>query len=366
MFSPELVAEADRQFAVCNACRYCEGFCAVFSAAELRTALAARDVAYLANLCHDCRMCYDACAFTPPHPYAVNVPQVLADGRLQSYAAYARPSPLAALFANPAPAAFVAIVVGMSVAFGTVLARGGASLLGGAQLGPGAFYRVVPYLAMLVPALALVLGGIVATVASARAFARDLRGDGAPFVNGATIVRALRDAFLLVYLRGGGGGCYERERGSQRRRIFHLTLVGGVLADLAATTAAFVAQDIDGRLPPYPLLSVPVLLGTLGGIAILVGCTGLAVVKRTSDERPASPRAVALDDAFLALLAVVAASGLALLAFRATPAMPSLLCIHLGALLGAFVTAPYGKLVHGVYRTISLIKSASEQSSTLH
>jgi MinD superfamily P-loop ATPase len=43
---------------ICNACRYCEGFCAVFPAVELRREFSAGDLSYLANLCHGCRGCY--------------------------------------------------------------------------------------------------------------------------------------------------------------------------------------------------------------------------------------------------------------------------------------------------------------------
>ena len=37
---------------ICNACRYCEGLCAVFPAMEMRRNFNAADLNYLANLCH--------------------------------------------------------------------------------------------------------------------------------------------------------------------------------------------------------------------------------------------------------------------------------------------------------------------------
>ena len=51
---------------------------------------------------------------------------------------------------------------------------------------------------------------------------------------------------------------------------------------------------------------------------------------------------------------------LALLVFRETPAMPYLLIVHLGVVLALFLTLPYGKFVHGLYRTAALVKHASE------
>ena len=55
-----LFAEADRQLTICNACRYCEGYCAVFPALERRRELTGGDITHLADLCHDCRDCFTA------------------------------------------------------------------------------------------------------------------------------------------------------------------------------------------------------------------------------------------------------------------------------------------------------------------
>src|SRR5881296_210324 len=79
------------QLDVCNACRYCEGYCAVFPALEKRRGFTPGDVVYLANLCHDCRACYYACMYAPPHEFGVNIPRTLAQVREQTYAQYALP-----------------------------------------------------------------------------------------------------------------------------------------------------------------------------------------------------------------------------------------------------------------------------------
>ena len=64
-----------RQMQICNACRYCEGFCAVFPAMTRRLEFSAADLHFLANLCHNCGACLHACQYAPPHEFAVNVPQ---------------------------------------------------------------------------------------------------------------------------------------------------------------------------------------------------------------------------------------------------------------------------------------------------
>ncbi len=66
---------------ICNACRYCEGFCAVFPAMTRRLEFGQADPHYLANLCHNCGACLHACQYAPPHEFAVNVPRAMAEVR---------------------------------------------------------------------------------------------------------------------------------------------------------------------------------------------------------------------------------------------------------------------------------------------
>jgi citrate/tricarballylate utilization protein len=40
--------------------------------------------------------------------------------------------------------------------------------------------------------------------------------------------------------------------------------------------------------------------------------------------------------------------------------MNALLIVHLGAVLALFLTLPYGKFVHGIYRTAALLQYAKE------
>ena len=86
MLATENLREADRLMTICNACRYCEGLCAVFPAMEMRRTFADGDLNYLANLCHSCGACYSDCQYSPPHEFNVNVPAALAKLRNDSYA----------------------------------------------------------------------------------------------------------------------------------------------------------------------------------------------------------------------------------------------------------------------------------------
>jgi citrate/tricarballylate utilization protein len=68
-----------------------------------------------------------------------------------------------------------------------------------------------------------------------------------------------------------------------------------------------------------------------------------------------------LDVAFLLLLLLTSGSGLLLLALRESSAMGTLLVIHLGIVAGLFITLPYGKFAHVVYRYAALVRYAIEE-----
>ena len=171
--------------------------------------------------------------------------------------------------------------------------------------------------------------------------------------------RALRNTFAdilaLRNLRGGGPGCNDLDAGfSHWRRRLHQTLLGGLGLSFAATLAATFYHHGLRLEAPYPVLSAPVLLGTLGGIALLVSTLGLAWIEWRTDPKPIASESRRLDQAFLGLLFTVALSGLTLLVWRSTPAMAALLIVHLGTVLAFFLLLPYSKFVHAGYRAIAL------------
>jgi citrate/tricarballylate utilization protein len=68
-----------------------------------------------------------------------------------------------------------------------------------------------------------------------------------------------------------------------------------------------------------------------------------------------------MDVAFLVLLLLTSLTGLLLLALRETAIMGILLVIHLGMVAGLFITAPYGKFAHVIYRYAALVRYTIEQ-----
>jgi citrate/tricarballylate utilization protein len=351
-------AQARRFVEICNACRYCEGYCAVFPAIELRRQFTAGDLSYLANLCHDCRGCYYSCQYAPPHEFALNLPKAFADVRMENYERYAWPRPLATLFRRNGLATS-ALALFCTILF-VWLAKASWPGVPGESLHAGAFYAVVPEGIMIAITGAALLFAIVAVAIGAFRFWRDTNSPAA--VNAASISSALADVLTLRNLGGGGDGCNNRDESfSQARRYFHHALFYGFLLCFASTCTAAIYEHIFGWISPYALLSAPVVLGTLGGIDMLVGIAGLLQIKTSSDATPASKPLLDIDYSFLVLLFVAAATGLLLLALRATAAMGLLLAVHLGVIVSLFLILPYCKFVHGIYRAAALVRYAAER-----
>ena len=357
----ETLREAERELTICNSCRYCEGLCAVFPAVELRTSLTKGDLTYLANLCHDCRACYQACMYAPPHEFAVNLPRALSEVRAETYAEFAWPRWLATMLRRPwavASVAAVALVLGLA---GVALTGGGSGFLS-AHLGPGAFYRILPWLALMVPSLAVSLFVVAVLLAGTAGLIREAGGTWRSLAHGRVWGGALVDGLRLRYLGGGGGNCYypEAETPSSSRRILHGLVLGGFLAAFLSTTIAAIEQDLLHLDPPYPLLSAPVILGTAGGVAMVIGCAGLLWLKRSSTSSLAAPAMTGMDTVFLLVLGLGSLTGLLTLALRATPLLGPALVVHVAVLAALYVTAPYGKFVHWVYRLGALLQYRAE------
>jgi citrate/tricarballylate utilization protein len=362
MPSAERLAEARRQMVICNACRYCEGFCAVFPAMERRRTFADPDLTYLANLCFDCRACFYACQYAPPHEFAVNVPKIFSELRTETYREYTWPGILASLSRRGGAAGLGLSAACVVVVLLAALALRGPAALVSVQQGDGAFYRVVPYLAMVLPALGITGYGLAVLMIGAVRFWRATRGSLGQMLDPGAFWRATEDAFSLRYLGGGGDGCnYPDAAFSHARRRLHHLVFYGFLLDLAATTVAAVYDHVFNWIAPYPLLSVPVVLGTVGGVMLVIGTAGLLGLKRRSDREPADRQMAAMDVAFLLALLLTSLSGLVLLAVRDTAAMGVTLVIHLGLVAALFITMPYGKFAHLFYRYAALVRNAVEE-----
>jgi citrate/tricarballylate utilization protein len=358
-----LVDEATRQLNICNACRYCEGLCAVFPALERRTLLGTGDVSQLANLCHDCRACYDACMYTTPHEFDLNVPRVLSAVRVADWQRYVWPArvPRALTgWAGIVSAAACSSILMLAIAVANV---GWSGLVTSTDRAESP-YVFIPYPVLLALMLAASLYAAAVAVVAARRYWKAVSGSPSPIRLGA-ITRAVGYAATMRYLRGGGAACYypDDAKPSGKRRSLHAMTAYGFGLCIVSTLAAGALQDIAGQSPPYPWLSVPVISGTVGGVAILIGCVGLLILKVQSSAVTSFAQMTIKDYGLLTALTFLSLSGLATLLTRSTAAFGIVLLIHLSSVLLAFAFAPYSKIMHIIFRFLAIVRDNAESGA---
>ena len=357
--------ETRRIMQICNACRYCEGLCAVFPAMERRRTFGVGDTAFLANLCHNCGACYHACQYAPPHEFAVNVPATLAERRAETYADYAWPRPVARVFRANGLFVSIATSVVLALVVGLMLAMINPSLFWGVHIGEGAFYAIMPHNVMAGIPLAITAFVLVAFVMGWRGYWRQT---GARWGGMPAMLDAIAATASLRYLggdnAGGSPGCLGPDtRPSNARKIHHHLTFYGFMLCFAATSLATVYHYLLGREAPYGYLEPPVVLGTVGGVILCVGTAGLWHEKRRMDKAVRSLGTLGMDYAFIWLLFWVSATGLVLLAVRETGFMGLALAVHLGLVFAFFLILPYSKFVHALYRFAALLADANERES---
>jgi len=203
---------------------------------------------------------------------------------------------------------------------------------------------------------------IVALIMGMRAFWHDIGEPAATLAQPASLWQAVKDASTLRYLDGGGAGCFNAEHEpADRRRLWHHLAFYGFLLCFASTATATLYHYLLARAAPYPWYDLPVVLGTLGGIGLVLGPLGLLASKSRRDPDTADHASLGMDVAFLAMLLLTGLTGLGLLVLRETAGMGLLLALHLGVVLALFLTLPYGKFVHGLYRFLALVRYARER-----
>jgi citrate/tricarballylate utilization protein len=357
-------AEVARVMQICNACRYCEGFCAVFPAMTRRLEFNAADTHYLANLCHNCGSCLYACQYAPPHEFAVNVPQAMAKLRVRTYQDYAWPRTFGKLYEKAGLT--VAFALSGSLALFMILAIAMNGRLIHEPLA-GNFYAIFPHNFMALLFGAVFGFAILALAVGVVKFWREVSPtkDGHPAdIRAAAqarmpaVAEAVDNVARLKYLGGGHGeGCNENDDAfTPWRRRFHQFTMYGFLLCFAATCTATLYHYIWKLQAPYAFTSAPVILGSLGGIGLIIGPIGLLWLNFKRDALRTDVAQKPLDRGFIMLLLLISVTGFALLLLRDTRFMALWLAIHLGTVMALFLTLPYGKFAHGIFRSAALLK----------
>ena len=358
----ELIAEAQRVLAICNACRYCEGYCAVFPALERRLAFTEHDVHYLANLCHNCGACLYACQYAPPHEFQLNFPRVLAQVRTQTYRQYAWPAvPRRARSSATDVVVSLAADARLAVLF-AVHARGIAM--------PARFFAAWTRCAGIV--LRGVAsrgdgGGRSAPYSPSRSLA--LRGELRALLAGHGRVAWASSSIPVV--RPQRPGTRRAALPRRRRRRLHLPRRAPVVRA--------------AQFPPPHVLRLPAVLRRhqrRDDLPLRVRMEGaVSALQPAGDARHAGRRRAARGAGRVAVAQGAArpgarrpgadrawtwassccssrraSRGLRCSSFARRAPWACILALHLGAVLALFLTMPYGKFVHGLYRFAALVR----------
>lgn len=349
----DLIQEARRQAEICNACRYCEGYCSVFPSLQAERAFSDGNITQLANLCHNCRGCYYACQYTAPHEFDLNLPKALAEVRRDSWERFAWPKPLARRFHTHGGAIALTLVIGFALLFWAARTIGSA--------GGEGFYAVLSHNAMVAIFAPAFLLPVFSIGVSLRRYWRAVGGKA---IQLSDLSAALsRTAKMQDLAAGHGEGCNfeDEDRFSQTRRHVHHAIMYGFLLCFASTCVATIMHYGFDLHAPYGFWSLPKLFGVSGGVLLTVGCCAMVMLKWKSDRNLGDVSAWSGDIGFILLLGFVGFSGLALYVLDFSAVMPALLAIHLGSALAFFFLTPYTKMAHGFYRLAALVRDAQRK-----
>jgi quinone-modifying oxidoreductase subunit QmoC len=147
---------------------------------------------------------------------------------------------------------------------------------------------------------------------------------------------------------------FERCGEARPRRSGHLVLVLGFLGALVTTTLLGIAMDVLHVRTPLPQGHLIKLIGNASAILLVVGLA-LLVLNRARGNGAGKTRA--FDLFFLSLVAVVVLSGVGAelgRIFLPAGAAIAIYLVHLGSILSLFVTFPFSKFAHALYRTLAM------------
>ena len=317
---------------------------------------------------HNCVAWGQQCEFigqyAPPHEFAVNIPQQLAQVRNATYQTYAWPKLIARGFEKSGLMLSLWFIVALAVLFGLASLAPNSS----APATAGDFYSIFPHNTLVTVFGLSALWVLIALYMGFKNFVGAVNETPSELLKGGNLKSALADALSMKYLHGNTKtGCtYPGDDISPWRRRFHHFTFYGFMLCFAATSAGTIMHYFFSLPAPYDFISPPKLLGTVGGISLMIGTAGQFLLKIKSDPNIRDNKRLGMDYAFIAQLFLAALTGLLLMVFRETAALKLLLIVHLAVILSLFITMPFGKFVHGFYRLGALMKYAKEEKHAQH
>ena len=323
----ELLEEGVRQYTICNACRYCEGYCPVWPILHSKPLVTHGEVILLANLCYDHRDCYYACPYTPPHEFNINIPRLNRDVRLWTYSE---------LTLNMTKTNWGKVV--LALLFLPVIAMWALYWHNIFSPGPINFYKLIPKNTIILAGfttLAYLLGWALWFIIK---FNRFIGPEYRP--SPSALLPAIKD--LLMH-RWFGDMHYPRDWYGNTRLIYHILIFYGFAMDLIATILGAIYEDILHVESPFPLINPTVIIGLIGGLMIITGSLIALHARYVSVKAQRFMAVSAIDVALVIELLLVALTGVLVLIFRSIDnaiATYTMLLIHYTLIYALFITSP--------------------------
>ncbi len=197
-------------------------------------------------------------------------------------------------------------------------------------------------------------------------FWRAIRTENSTFFSFSNWGKTVSDILVLRHMSGGQEGCsYVGGEPSRKRKVGHQLLMYGFIGTFLATVSAAFMQYVLGMMPPYSLLSVPVILGSIGGLAAMAGTIMLMALKPKSDRKETTERMWQADHSLLGGLMALMLSGFLVTVFRGGAVFPSVLILHLAMVATAFLVFPRTKFLHLFFRALSIYQDNLESRAHL-
>jgi quinone-modifying oxidoreductase subunit QmoC len=140
------------------------------------------------------------------------------------------------------------------------------------------------------------------------------------------------------------------------RRLGHLLLLWGFVGAAVTSGLLILALYVFQEKLPLPLLHPFKLLGNISGALLVVG--GAILVVNRLNDKDSTGASTAFDIFFIGIVVAVIATGVLAEAARfAAPAgfACAVYVVHLGVVMTLFLTFPYSKFAHMLYRTLALV-----------
>ena len=213
-----------------------------------------------------------------------------------------------------------------------------------------AYEQIVPH--ALLYAVFFPLSGFVALAAlvGGRRYWRLMNGATPP----RSFVAGLRATVVDIATHSRFGSCGV----ARFRHVGHLLLFWGFIGAAVTSALLIFAIYVQGYELPLPLLHPYKLLGNVSAVSLVSGAV-ILVVGRLSNGREGGT-STSFDSFFIGAVVLVIATGVAVELVRllspGTPAVAvAFYVLHLGVVTTLFVTFPYSKFAHMLYRTLAMI-----------